>query len=219
MAAPPAAPAAGPTTPSAPPTPPATAPKPEASTAERGQPQDGTPDRCHSSSSASGVTNSTWLFRNAITSAPAAPPSTRVKLSREAWASPPCSKMASVSVVARPSCRYGAVEATPHRFSCGASRDPVVHRVSDEYGPRAFRCSACRSTTARQAEPYVADMKMNYPVLQGLGKEDSRRVWADARHCRDGADLARRQDLLETHRVGGERSLREPRSRDCCERV
>ena len=37
----------------------------------------------------------------------------------------------------------------------------------------AFRCSGCRSTIrCRLIRPYVADLKINYPVLQGLGHKD-----------------------------------------------
>ncbi len=42
--------------------------------------------------------------------------------------------------------------------------------------------------TLDKLKPYVADMKMNYPVLQGLGHDDdARRVRPDPRHSGDGA--------------------------------
>ena len=54
--------------------------------------------------SSSSALNSTRLSRKAI-SADWSPSGSRAKELREAAASPPCSRIASVSVVARPSCR------------------------------------------------------------------------------------------------------------------
>ena len=50
--------------------------------------------------------------------------------------------------------------------------------------------------TPSKLKPYVAQMKMNYPVLQGLGpRRCAGRLRADVRHSGHGRDFARRQDL------------------------
>ena len=52
-------------------------------------------------------------------------------------------------------------------------RDSVVHRVPEQVRQGGFRSSASRSTTRiDKLKPYVAEMKMNYPVLQGLDHDD-----------------------------------------------
>ena len=83
-------------------------------------------------------------------------------------------------------------------------RDSALRRI-----PGAVRRSrACRSSASRSTTPPTSsrrtsrDMKMNYPVLQGLGpRRRAGRLRTDRRHSGQRADFARRQDLRDAHRL------------------
>ena len=54
--------------------------------------------------------------------------------------------------------------------------------------------------TPAQLEPYVKDMKMNYPVLVGKDHDDVQDAYrAACRHSGDRRDLARRQGMRVAH--------------------
>jgi thiol-disulfide isomerase/thioredoxin len=57
--------------------------------------------------------------------------------------------------------------------------------------------------------PFVKAMKMSYPVLQGLGKDNVQDAYADGRPARHGDDFPRWQDLFETRGDGEEGDVRE----------
>ena len=71
--------------------------------------------------------------------------------------------------------------------------------------------------TADKLKPYVDEMKMNYPVLQGLGHDDVQDAFGPMFGIPvDGRHLARRQDLREAHRASPARRRSRARSRRCC---
>ena len=64
--------------------------------------------------------------------------------------------------------------------------------------------------TLDKLKPYVAQMKMNYPVLQGLDHDDVQDAFGpDVRHSGHGRDFARRQGVREAHRIVLEGLVRE----------
>ena len=70
--------------------------------------------------------------------------------------------------------------------------------------------------TQAKLKPYVAQMKMNYPVLQGLDHDDLQDAYGRRHldelpvcgHPGDDRDLARRQDVREARRALVERPVR-----------
>jgi thiol-disulfide isomerase/thioredoxin len=58
---------------------------------------------------------------------------------------------------------------------CGPCKVEIPHFVEfqEKYGKRGLQIVGISvDDTADKLQPYVADMKMNYPVLQGLGHDD-----------------------------------------------
>ena len=50
---------------------------------------------------------------------------------------------------------------------------PGFIEMQEKYGPQGFQVVGISiDDKAEQLKPYAADMKMNYPVLQGLGRDD-----------------------------------------------
>ena len=74
-----------------------------------------------------------------------------------------------------------------------------------------------RRHASTSSKPYVAQFKMNYPVLQGLEpRRRAGRVRADVGHSGHRADLARRKDLREAHGPELEASRSRTKSSRCC---
>src|SRR5690349_1339226 len=58
---------------------------------------------------------------------------------------------------------------------CGPCKVEIPHFIEfqQKYGPRGLQVVGISvDDTAEKLEPYVRDMKMNYPVLQGLNHDD-----------------------------------------------
>jgi thiol-disulfide isomerase/thioredoxin len=58
---------------------------------------------------------------------------------------------------------------------CGPCKIEIPHFIEfqNAYGPEGFQVIGVSvDDTADKLEPYVSEMKMNYPVLQGLGHDD-----------------------------------------------